>query len=52
MSKISANSDHKQKSYIPKKNERITIRDCKKSDFLNSVSTRDYMVIENKVKFL
>ena len=34
--KISANSDHKQKSFIPKKNGRITIRDCKKSDFLNS----------------
>ena len=34
--KISANSDHKQKSFIPKINGRITIRDCKKSDFLNS----------------
>ena len=34
--KISANSDHKQKSFIPKKNRRVTIQDCKKSDFLNS----------------
>ena len=34
--KISADSDHKQKSFIPKKNWRVIIRDCKKSDFLNS----------------
>ena len=34
--KISANWDHKQKSFIPKKNWGVTIRDCKKSDFLNS----------------
>ena len=36
--KISANSDHKQKSFIPKKYRRVTIRDYKKSDFLNSNS--------------
>ena len=34
--KISADSDHKQKSFIPKKNWRVIIRDYKKSDFLNS----------------
>ena len=46
--KISANSDHKQKSFIPKKNGRITIRDCKKSDFLNSDTcyySRLYIVV-------
>ena len=33
---FSANSDHKQKSLFLKKNWRVIIRDCKKSDFLNS----------------
>ena len=33
---ISKRSNDKQKSCAPKKNQCVTIRDCKKSDFLNS----------------
>ena len=33
---FSAHLDNKQKRFFPKKNRRVTIRDCKKSDFLNS----------------
>ena len=32
----SKGSNDKQKSLFPKKNQRVTIRDCKKSDFLDS----------------
>ena len=44
--KISANSEHKQKSFIPKKNRCVTIRDCKNMIFwiVTCVSTRDYTV--------
>ena len=33
---ISKRSNDREKSFFPKKNRRVTIRDCKKSDFLNS----------------
>ena len=47
--KISANSDHKQKSFIPKKIGVLLLETVKNLIFwiVTRVSTRDYTVISN-----